>query len=360
MRNPRCGTIKSHCFQRIGGPTDGLQVVVSRTRAPAQTRRRSRARPRQASLRSGPPEGVSAQPTRLIARERADEVLAIGLPRPWFRDLYHFALRISWWRFLLLGIGLYIAANALFALLYLIPGDAIANAQPGSFFDAFFFSIQTMATIGYGVMSPATFYANLLMTLETGVGLMLIAVATGLVFARFSRPTARVLFSRVAVIGPQNGVPTLSLRLANQRRNQILQAEVALALLRDEQTEEGDTIRRFYDLKTARNRSPVFAMTFTVMHVIDHDSPFFGATSAALQALNAELVVTATGIDETIAQPVHARTSYLADEILWDHRFVDVFCWTEDGRRVIDYRRFHDTVPLSAAREEPRTVAGPT
>ena len=316
----------------------------------APARKPSRARRRQAPpLRSKPPEGVSAQSPRLIARERADTVLAIGLLRPRLGDLYHFALRISWSRFLLGGAAYYVAANALFALLYLIPGDAIANARPGSFADAFFFSVQTMATVGYGQMWPATFYGNLIVTIETAIGLMFFALATGLGFARFSRPTARVLFSRVAVIGPHNGVPTLSLRLANQRRNQILQAEVGLALLRDEQTQEGDTIRRFYDLKVARHRSPVFAMTFTAMHAIDRDSPFYGATSATLQALNAELVVTATGIDETIAQPVHTRTSYLADEILWDHRFVDVFCWTEDGRRVIDYRRFHDTVPLSAA-----------
>ena len=120
-----------------------------------------------------------------------------------------------------------------------------------------------MATIGYGVMAPATFYANLLMTVETGVGLMLIAVATGLVFARFSRPTARVLFSRVAVIAPHNGVPTLSFRAANLRHNQILQAVVNVVLLRDEETQEGEMIRRFYDLKLARQRSPVFAMTFT-------------------------------------------------------------------------------------------------
>jgi inward rectifier potassium channel len=296
------------------------------------------------------PAGATAPSPRLIARSRHDEVLAIGLPRPWFRDLYHFALRISWARFLVLGIALYIAANALFALLYLIPGDAIANARPGSFADAFFFSIQTMATIGYGVMSPATFYANLLMTLETAVGLMLIAVATGLVFARFSRPTARVLFSRVAVIAPHNGVPTLSFRAANLRHNQILQAEVGVVLLRDEVTREGERIRRFYDLKLARHRSPVFAMTFTVMHAIDDDSPLHGATAATLQAQNAELIVTATGIDETMAQPVHVRTSYLPHEILWGHRFADLFGWTEDGRRVIDYRRFHDTVPVSAAR----------
>jgi inward rectifier potassium channel len=302
-------------------------------------------------VRRTPPEGVTPQFGRIFARERADEVLALGLEQPWYKDLYHFALRVSWSRFLLFGIVLYTGANALFAVLYLIPGDAIAHARPGSFADAFFFSIQTMATVGYGVMSPATFYGNLIVTLETGFGLIFLAVATGLVFARFSRPTARILFSRVAVIAPLNGVPTLTLRLANQRRNQILQAEVGLALLRDERTQEGEVIRRFYDLELARHRSPVFALTFTVMHPIDEDSPLYGATAVSLQAQNAELVVTATGIDETIAHPVHARTSYLASEILWDHRFADLFGWTEDGRRVIDYRRFHDTIALSAARQ---------
>ena len=314
-------------------------------------RGRARRRPSAGErVRSTRPAGATAPSPRLIARGRADEILAIGLPRPWFRDLYHFALRISWSRFLLLGISLYIAANAVFALLYLIPGDAITNAQPGSLADAFFFSIETMATIGYGVMAPATFYANMLMTIETGVGLMLIAVATGLVFARFSRPTARVLFSRVAVIAPHNGVPTLSFRAANLRHNQILQAVVNVVLLRDEETQEGEMIRRFYDLKLARQRSPVFAMTFTVMHAIDRDSPLYGATAGTLQEQNAELIVTGTGIDETMAQPVHVRTSYLPHEILWSHRFVDLFGWTEDGRRVIDYRRFHDTVALPAAR----------
>jgi inward rectifier potassium channel len=308
-----------------------------------------RKKPAAPRVRPNPPDGAPTA-VRLIARGRADEVLAIGLYRPWFRDLYHFALRIPWWRFLILGLVLYAAANALFALVYLIPGDAINNAQPGSFADAFFFSIQTMATIGYGVMSPATFYGNLIVTLETGFGLIFLAVATGLVFARFSRPTARVLFSRVAVIAPHNGVQTLSFRAANLRHNQILQAEIGVVLLRDERTEEGETIRRFYDLKLARHRSPVFALTFTVMHPIDDDSPLHGETPATLQAQNAELVVTGTGIDETTAQPVHVRTSYLPHEILWDHRFADLFGWTEDGRRVIDYRRFHDTIPLSAVR----------
>src|SRR5258708_5895643 len=260
-------------------------------RMKARTRRKP-ARP----LRSEPPEGSSARPARLIARGTADQTLAIGLRRPWFGDLYHFMLQISWCSFLFGGMALYIAANAGFALLYLLQPGAIANARPGSFADAFFFSVQTIATIGYGQLVPATLYANLLVTIETASGLMFLAIATDLVFARFSRPTAR----------------------------------------------------RFYDVPLARYRSPVSALTFTVMHEIDRDGRLYGAPAASLSAENAELVVTAPGIDETIAQRVHARTSYLPDEILWGRRFADVIGWTEDGRRVIDYRRFHDTVPLKA------------
>jgi inward rectifier potassium channel len=311
---------------------------------------RGRRKPSARPLRPAPPEGGDARPARLIARETADQTLALGLRRPWFGDLYHFTLRIAWWCFLLGGVALYVTANALFASLYLLQPGAVANARPGSFADAFFFSVQTMATVGYGQMSPATLYANLIVTMETAVGLMFLALATGLVFARFSRPTARVLFSRVAVIGPHNGIPTLSLRLANQRRNQILEAEVALTLLRDEETAEGVKLRRFYELALTRYRTPVLAMTFTVMHEITRDSPLWGASAASLEAENAELVVTATGIDETIAQRVHARTSYLPHEILWNYRFVDVIGWTDEGSRVIDYRRFHDTVPLTDAR----------
>ena len=313
-------------------------------RRPARANRRRGAR-----LHAEPPAGADTRPVRLIARETADQTIALGLQRPWFGDLYHFALRLSWCSFLLGGVALYIAANAVFALLYLLQPGAIANARPGAFADAFFFSVQTMATVGYGQMAPATLYANLVVTVETAVGLMFLALATGLVFARFSRPTARILFSRVAVIGPYNGTPTLSFRLANQRSNQILQAEVYAGLLRDETTAEGVTIRRFYDLKLARTRTPVFALTFTVMHQIDEDSPLHDASAASLAADNAELVVTASGVDETIAQPVHARTSYLPHEILWGHRFVDVMGWTDDGSRVIDYRRFHDTVPVKDA-----------
>src|SRR5215470_18721723 len=302
------------------------------------------------------PSGSNGAPrvvAPLVQRERSDRVAAIGLRTPWLRDLYHNLLTLPWPIFLAVLAFVYLGLNVLFALLYLLGGDAIANARPGVFWDAFFFSVETLSTIGYGQMSPATLYGNLVMTGEALSGVMLIAVAAGLMFARFSRPTARVLFSKVAVIAPHDRVPTLTLRLANVRRNQILEAQVSVTLVRDERTAEGEWMRRFYDLRLAHHRSPIFAMTFTVMHKIDRTSPLWNATPASLAAESAEIVVTVTGIDEVMVQPVHARTSYLAHEMLWDHRFADVFIETEDGRLAIDYRLFHDTEPI-----EPRTTSG--
>jgi inward rectifier potassium channel len=283
---------------------------------------------------------------RIIQREPSDWVVAIGLRAEWMSDLYHYLLMLPWTVFLAGVSAVYFGLNLLFAELYLLGGDAIASARPGAFSDAFFFSVETLSTIGYGQMWPKTLYGNLVMTVEALAGVMLVAVTAGLMFARFSKPTARVVFSKVAVVGPFNGVPTLSLRVANERRNQILDAQVSVALVRDERTAEGDWIRRFYDLQLARQRSPIFAMTFTVMHAIDADSPLRNASLLSLAAEGAELVVTVTGLDETTLQPIHARTSYLADEICWNRRFVDVFTQTGDGRLAIDYRRFHDTSPI--------------
>jgi inward rectifier potassium channel len=294
-----------------------------------------------------PPDGVQPHLFHLIERNTADRVVRLGVDRELFGDLYHRTLTITWPGFFAIGAATYIVANIIFAALYLLQPGSIAQAHPGSFADAFFFSVQTMATIGYGVMSPATVYANLLMTLETAVGLMFVAITTGLVFARFSRPTARVLFSSVAVVGPYNGVPTLSIRIANQRKNQMLAAEVSMTLVRDEVSDEGELSRRFYDLALVRDRSPVFALTFRVMHPIDANSPLHGLNYETLAEQHAEIVVIAGGVDETLVQPVNARTSYLPHEILWSHRFVDIFGWTEDGRRAIDYRRFHDTVRIA-------------
>ena len=218
---------------------------------------------------------------RIVQRERSDQVVAMGLRAGWMKDLYHYLLVLPWSVFIAGFSLVYLGLNLIFAALYLLGDGAVANARPGMFADAFFFSVETLSTIGYGQMSPATFYGNAVMTVEAATGVMLVAVAAGLMFARFSRPTARVVFSKVAVVGPFNGVPTLSLRLANERRNQILEAQVSLTLVRDEQTGEGDWIRRFYDLNLARQRSPIFAMTFTVMHLIDANSPLRNATPSS-------------------------------------------------------------------------------
>ncbi|OUL19917.1 ion channel [Nostoc sp. 106C] len=279
-------------------------------------------------------------------RDGQFHIVGLGAWYSYWRDPYHLLLTIPWTGFLLLaGVG-YIATNAIFALAYLAGGNCIENARPGSFLDVFFFSVQTLASIGYGALYPKTLYANIVVTIEAMAGLMGIAVTTGLAFARFSRPTARVLFSRVAVITPHDGEPTLMFRTANQRRNLILEAQMRVYMMRDEMTLEGDYIRRIYDLKLRRNQSPSFTLTWLAMHTIDEYSPLFGMTAESLVQSNTTLVISVSGIDETVAQVVHARHTYGATQILWNYQFVNIMHDTEDGNRYIDYQSFHDVLSL--------------
>ena len=283
---------------------------------------------------------------RLVVRDgEFPDVVRLGDPHSGWRDLYHLFLTLSWPGFIgVLGLT-YLAINTLFALAYLMGGESIANANPGSFFDAFFFSVQTMASIGYGAMFPQTFYANCLVVMEAFVGLLFIAMATGMSFARFSLPTARILFSHYAVISPHNGVPTLMFRTANKRRNRILEAQLWVTLVRDETTVEGEFFRRFYDMELTRSHTPLFALSWTAMHPIDPNSPLYGETPESLTAANAELIVILTGIDEDMSQTIHARHSFISDEILWDYHFYDILGWTQDERRAIDFRNFHRVRP---------------
>jgi inward rectifier potassium channel len=274
------------------------------------------------------------------------QIVGIGAWYSYWRDPYHLLLTIPWPGFLALIALSYVATNALFALAYLAGGDCIANARPGSFLDAFFFSVQTLASIGYGAMYPKTTYANAVVTIEAMMGLVGIAVLTGLAFARFSRPTARVIFSQVAVIAPHNGLPTLMFRTANKRRNQILEAQLRVYLMRDEVTTEGQFIRRLNELNLLRNQTPSFTLSWTAMHPIDESSPLYGMTPESLVATKTSIVVSLSGIDETVMQVLHARQIYAAHEILWNNQFVDIFYDTSDGHRYIDYNYFHDIVPL--------------
>jgi inward rectifier potassium channel len=262
----------------------------------------------------------------------------------WPLDFYHRLLTIPPWMLFLVLAAAYVAFNLAFAGLYLLQSGSIANAGSRSFTDAFFFSVQTMATIGYGDMHPATLYANLLVTVEVLLGMTGLAVTSGLVFARFSRPTARVMFSDVAVIVGHDGVASLMFRAANRRRNQILEAQVTVMLLRDEISGEGIEMRRFHDMAVARPRTPMFTLTWMVIHPIDEASPLFGESRESLLRSHAQIIVSIIGIDETFSQTIHARHTYDAAAIRWNHRFADILARAEDGHRQIDYRRFHDTV----------------
>ncbi|MBD2294809.1 ATP-sensitive inward rectifier potassium channel 10 [Anabaena sphaerica FACHB-251] len=274
------------------------------------------------------------------------EVMGMGAWHSYWRDPYHLLLTIPWIGFLILICIFYVAINTIFALAYLLGGDCIANAQPGSFLDAFFFSVQTLASIGYGAMYPKTTYANVIVTIEAIIGLMGIALMTGLGFARFARPTARVMFSNVAVITEHEGMPTLMFRTANQRRNMILEAQMRVYLMRDEVTAEGESMRRIYDLPLIRYQTPNFSLSWSVMHTIDESSPLYGMTPELLIKTHSSLIVSLSGIDETVSQVVHARHSYIAKDILWNSRFVDIIHHTPDGHRYFDYNHFHDVLPL--------------
>ncbi len=268
----------------------------------------------------------------------------VGVREPWRGDLYHRMITLPWWALVSLGTAFYLLVNALFAGLYLLQRGSIVGARPGNLADAFFFSVETIATIGYGVLSPGTLYANVLMLIETIVGIVIVAVATGVVFARVSRPTARVLFARVATIAPWNGVPTLFVRMGNKRVSQILEANVKLYLLREEVSPEGVEMRRFHTLRLEREHTPVFALSYTAIHRIIADSPLHGATPESLAAEGANLLVTVTGLEEATGQTVHARCAYAASEVLWNRRYLDIFV-EEDGERFLDYRNFDETVP---------------
>jgi inward rectifier potassium channel len=261
-------------------------------------------------------------------------------------DLYHSLITWSWVRlFGTMGVA-YVAVIALFALIYMALGDgAIEHARLESFEDAFFFSFQTMATIGYGHMLPKSTAANLISVLQVMLGLAGTALSTGLVFAKFARPTARVLFSRVAVVTPFDGQPALLFRVANERANQIVEAQLNVALLLDEVTAEGEHVRRAYDLTLRRERSLLFSLTWLAVHPIGPGSPLHGLTADRLTAGSAALIVSLTGLDEHLGQMVHARHVYAAEDLRFGQRFVDVIQVLPDGGRLIDYGRFHDVMP---------------
>lgn len=274
-------------------------------------------------------------------QELSYKIVVIGARRLEIRDLYHALLQMPWWAAFLVIAGTYLALNAIFALLYLWVGG-VANAAAGSFLDAFFFSVQTMGTIGYGAMYPATRAANVLVVAESLTGLVATALATGLVFVRFSLTRGRMVFSRVATISPMNGVPTLTIRLGNDRSNQIFDAQIKVMLLALTVTDEGTRIYRTTDLALMRNHAPALSRSWTVMHAIDASSPLHGQTPESLVRAEAEITVTVSGIDETSMQNVFGRKTYEMRDVVWGAKLVDVLSEAPNGDLVLDIRKFHD------------------
>ena len=275
-------------------------------------------------------------------------IRTIGIERSPQKDMYHYVLKLSWPAFFGLVAIVFLFANLVFASAYLARPGSIANARPGSFEDAFYFSVQTIATIGYGGMHPATRYAHLLVVVEALTGILGIAVITGLTFTRFSRPSARVLFSNRVTLTPRDGVPHLMFRRANWRRNRIVEARLRIIMLIDERTREGEMLRRQVDIPLVRAETAIFFLTWTAMHRVDEASPFYGpGAMEALRTRRAELFLSLTGFDETIGQTIHARREYALGDIVVGVRFADVLTLNADGSRQIDYRKFHDVVPLA-------------
>ncbi|MBV9331929.1 MAG: ATP-sensitive inward rectifier potassium channel 10 [Alphaproteobacteria bacterium] len=292
------------------------------------------------------PRNRKPAPRMATARPGARIAIVRGQDASRFTDFYHAILKIPWSAFLF-GLALFfVGINSAFALLYLVELHGIANARPGSFWDAFDFSVQTMGSMSNSAMTARSGYARGVVVAETFIGIIYLGLVTSLMYARFSRPFARVVFSKIAVIAPFDGVPTLMFRAANQRGNSILDAEAKVTLARRQVTEEGIAMRRFEELKLARDRSSLFALSWTVMHAIDKSSPLYGLDVEGMMAAEMEVVVLLSGTDDTLAERIYARNSYTPADIRWDHRFVDVLSVSDSGRRVVDLTRFHDTEPV--------------
>jgi inward rectifier potassium channel len=226
--------------------------------------------------------------------------------------------------------------------------------SPGSFSDAFFFSVETLATVGYGHMYPVTFYGHLIAMLEIMVGMFGLAVITGLIFVRFSRPTARIQFSKVAVIAPFDGVPNLMIRLANLRHQAMVEPQFRIILLRNTVTVEGDEVRRFRSLHLEFDHLIAFPAVLTVRHPIDKTSPLFGMTAEDFRQQDIRLVASIVGVDTVIVAPVQSFGDYNYEQIEWNRRFVEIYHQNEEGDWTVDYARIDETEEITPIQNVPK------
>jgi inward rectifier potassium channel len=272
------------------------------------------------------------------------EIITEGLNLNFWADISHRCMTASWPAFIAGAALVFLVFNAAFACLYWLGDQPISNVPDGGYVDYFYFSIETLSTAGYGDMHPQTHYGHFIATIELFTGIFSMSLMTGLVFARFSRPQARLLFANNPVISNHEGRPTLMLRLANERQNLIGNATARLWMFKDIVTAEGQSFRRFFELPLLRSESPALSLSWTLHHVLDETSPLYGLSTQQLAADNVSLVVVVSGYDVVAAQTVHGRKSYDHPTIRFGHRYADILDTSDDGRIRVDYGRFHDTL----------------
>jgi inward rectifier potassium channel len=290
-------------------------------------------------------KGQSEQTSKArVVRLGGREIIAEGLYLNFWSDISHRCMTASWPGFIGGAALVFIAFNAVFALFYWIGNAPISNVPHGAYIDYLYFSIETLSTAGYGDMHPQTHYGHFIATIELFTGIFSMSLMTGLIFARFSRPNARLLFADNPVVSNHEGKPTLMVRLANERHNIIGNASARLWLFKNAVSAEGQSFRRFHELPLIRNESPALALSWTLYHVIDEQSPLYGLNAEDLDTAGVSLVVVVSGYDVVAAQTVHARKSWDHPDIRFGHRYADILGTSEDGRLRIDYGRFHETL----------------
>ena len=285
----------------------------------------------------------------VFIRSGSVEFVKVNTAKSQLRDLYRALLGLNWPQFALF-VGLnYVALNLFFAFLYSLDHNSVAGTTTSQWFlDCFFFSVQTLATVGYGHMYPQTIYGHIVSTVEIMTGVFLLAVMTGLIFVRFSRPVARVVFSKSMVIGPLNGKPTLMVRVGNDNHHSMVEAKFRIMYTRDQQLAEGGDFRYFHELKLHFAQLTVFPAALTLRHEIDEKSPLHGATIESLEAERALFFVSVVGIDPVIAAEVQTQKDYTWRDLKFGHRFVEIYKESKDKERrlTVDYGRLHDTEPV--------------
>jgi inward rectifier potassium channel len=282
-------------------------------------------------------------PRMRVVRLGSREIVAEGLYLNFWADISHRCMTASWPAFIAGAALVFVVFNAIFALFYWIGDQPISNVPDRAYIDYLYFSIETLSTAGYGDMHPQTHYGHFIATAELFTGIFSMSLMTGLIFARFSRPNPRLLFANHPVISNHEGKPTLMVRFANERHNVIGNATAKLWLLKDVVSMEGQSLRRFFELRLVRNEHPALALSWTLYHILDEESPLYGLKADDLEASSVSLIVVVSGYDVVAAQTVHARKSYDYPEIRFGHRYADILDTSEDGRLRIDYSRFHET-----------------